>query len=115
MTSAAFSPDGKRIVTTSLDKTVRLWDATTGQPIGEPLRSHEQIVCSAAFSADGKQIVTASADKTVRLWDSTTGQPIGEPLRGHEDLVHSAAFSRDGKAHRNGFQRPNRASVGRGN
>ena len=36
--SAAFSPDGKRIVTASSDKTARVWDAATGQPIGEPLK-----------------------------------------------------------------------------
>jgi WD40 repeat protein len=39
--SAVFSPDGKRIVTASLDKTARLWDAETGKPLGEPLKGHE--------------------------------------------------------------------------
>ena len=39
--SAAFSPDGKRIVTASRDKTARLWDAETGKPIGEPLKGHD--------------------------------------------------------------------------
>ena len=42
--SAAFSPDGQRIVTASQDKTARLWDAATGKPIGEPLRGHEDRV-----------------------------------------------------------------------
>jgi WD40 repeat protein len=37
--SAAFSPDGKRIITASADRTARLWDAATGKPIGEPLTS----------------------------------------------------------------------------
>ena len=60
MHSAAFSPDGKRIVTASGDKTARIWDAATGQPIGEPLKGHEDAVYSAAFSPDGKRIVTAS-------------------------------------------------------
>ena len=63
MYSAAFSPDGKRIVTASADKTARVWDAETGKPIGEPLKGHDGIVCSAAFSPDGKRIVTASQDK----------------------------------------------------
>ena len=42
--SAAFSPDGKRIVTASHDKTARLWDAATGLPIGQPLKGHEGAV-----------------------------------------------------------------------
>ena len=97
MTSAAFSPDGKRIVTASEDKTARLWDAETGKPIGEPLKGHEGQVWSAAFSPNGKRIVTASLDKTARLWDAETGKPIGEPLKGHTGPVLSASFSPDGK------------------
>ena len=57
--SAAFSPDGQRIVTASADKTARIWDAASGQPIGEPLKGHEDVVTSAAFSPDGLRIVTA--------------------------------------------------------
>ena len=68
MYSAAFSPDGKRIVTASADKTARLWDAETGKQIGE-LQGHGDSVLSAAFSLDGKRIVTASSDKTARLWE----------------------------------------------
>src|SRR5262249_51323678 len=95
--SAMFSPDGKRIVTASWDKTARLWDAETGKPIGEPLKGHTDFVPRAAFSPDGKRIVTASYDETARLWDAETGKPIGEPLKGHENNVLSAAFSPDGK------------------
>jgi WD40 repeat protein len=65
--SAAFSPDGKRIVTASRDKTVGLWDADTGKQIGE-LTGHDGGVWSAAFSPDGKRVATASEDKTARLW-----------------------------------------------
>ena len=67
--SAAFSPDGKRIVSASKDNTVRIWDAQTGKPIGAPLEGHTLGVNSAAFSPDGKRIVSASDDNTVRIWD----------------------------------------------
>ena len=75
VTSVAFSPDGKRIVTGSDDKTVQVWDAATGQPVGPPLKGHTDAVTSVAFSPDGKRIVSGSADKTVRVWDAATGQP----------------------------------------
>ena len=78
--SAAFSPDGKLIVTASFDNTARLWDAETGKQIGEPLTGHTAGVLNAAFSPDGRRLVTASWDKTARLWDVETGEPIGEPL-----------------------------------
>ena len=83
--SAAFSPDGSRIVTASFDKTARIWDAATGKEIAV-LRGHEDDVNSAAFSPDGSRIVTASDDKTARIWDAASGKEIAV-LRGHEGTV----------------------------
>jgi hypothetical protein len=68
---AAFSPNGRTIVTTSADHTARLWDAATGKETSV-LRGHEDFVTSAAFSPDGKTVVTASTDHTARLWRTAT-------------------------------------------
>ena len=65
--SAAFSPDGKRVVTASDDRTAQLWDAATGAPIGQPLQ-HAGPVYGAWFSPDGERVATASGDKTARVW-----------------------------------------------
>ena len=66
--SAAFSPDGKMIVTGRREKNVRLWDATTGKPMGPSLLGHTEAVSSVAFSPDGKMIVSGGGESTVRLW-----------------------------------------------
>ncbi|KAH9487249.1 Vegetative incompatibility protein HET-E-1 [Psilocybe cubensis] len=93
----AFSPDGKHIVSGSNNRTLRLWDAETGEQIGAPLEGHEHWVWSVAFSPDGRHIVSGSLDKTLRLWDAQTREQIGAPLEGHQDWVWSVAFSPDGK------------------
>ena len=79
--SAAFSPDGSRIVTASDDKTARVWTAASGTLLAE-LKGHTDVVASAAFSPDGSRIVTASEDKTARVWRADTGTLLAE-LKGH--------------------------------
>jgi len=96
--SVAFSPDGKSIVSGSEDNTIRLWDAQTGKPIGQPMKRHDKSVLSVAFSPDGKRIVSGSEDNTLQLWDVQTEKQIGEPLQGHQAPVRSVAFSPDGKS-----------------
>ena len=48
--SAQFSPDGQRVVTASADKTARLWDAATGEAIGEPMKHDDVVYFSAVQS-----------------------------------------------------------------
>jgi WD40 repeat protein len=76
---------------------VRLWDASTGHPIGQPITGHTTIVSSVAFSPNGKRIVSGGWDQKIQLWDVDTRQPIGQRLTGHTEAVLSVAFSPDGK------------------
>ena len=65
--SAAYSPDGKRIVTASNGHTAKVWDADTGEELFT-LKGHKGWVTSAAYSPDGQHIVTASYN--TKVWDA---------------------------------------------
>jgi len=106
--SFSFSPDGKKILTTSQDSTVKLWDAFSGALLTD-LKGHTSVVTSAHYSPDGKRIVTASGDLSAlinddiisgdliaKLWDATTGKLMVD-VRGHTAAIYDASFSPDGK------------------
>src|SRR5215472_123108 len=92
---AEFSPDGIHILTASDDGTARLWDALTGEPIGDPMR-HDDAVRDVAFDPRGRFVVTGSDDKTARLWDARTGKPIGGSMQ-HNGAVPAVAVAPDGR------------------
>ena len=91
--NAEFSPDGTRIVTASMDRSARVWDARSGVQIAT--LSGDRGFHSASYSPDGTRIVTSSDDKTARIWDARTGAQI-TVLSGHGEEVDSAAYSSDG-------------------
>lgn len=95
LSSAQFSPDGKKAVTASNDNTAKIWDVATGSLLVD-IKGHSAALTAVMFSPDGKKIVTASKDSTAKIWDAVTGKLLAD-LKGHSGAVQMARFSPDGK------------------
>jgi eukaryotic-like serine/threonine-protein kinase len=94
--SAAFSPDGTRIATSSgADRTAWVWDSQTGAPL-LVLRGHSRFVCGVDYSPDGRRLATASLDGTAKLWAADTGQELLTLDHG-TNYVLRVAFSPDSR------------------
>ncbi len=95
VTSVAYSPDGRYIVTGSEDGTARLWDVATSEPL-VCLETEEGQVLTVAFAPDGRTVATGHSDKTIRLWSVPAGKLVTQWVA-NGAAVHALVFSRDGK------------------
>jgi len=91
----SFSPDGRLFASVSFDKSVRLWDGTSGKFIAA-LRGHVGAVYQVCWSADSRLILSASKDSTVKMWDLKT-KKLKQDLPGHADEVYAVDWSPDGQ------------------
>src|SRR5262245_15855744 len=92
---AAFSPDGKLLVSAGEDKKVIVWDFARREML-KKFDDHTDWIISVAFSPDGKWFATASYDRTVIVWDAARLEKAAT-LRGHREGVCAVAFSPDGR------------------
>ena len=91
--AVSFSPDGKYVVSGSLDGTARLWVALTGQEVGRITQNGS--VLFVEFSADGKYVLSVGDDASGYVWDVRAGNEIFRAT--HHDDVNSATISPDGR------------------
>ena len=91
--SVAFSHDSTWLASASRDKTVKIWDASSGACL-QTLEDHSDWVRSVVFSHDSTWLASASRDETVKIWDASSGACL-QTLEGHSSAVYSVAFSYD--------------------
>jgi RNA polymerase sigma factor (sigma-70 family) len=96
----AFTPDGKRLITSAGEPFFQVWDVKTGKEVGRSPPSargfHAMEAAGVAVSPDGKRFATARRDGRVGVWDTATLKPVVS-LATHGDAVDAVAVSPDGR------------------
>lgn len=90
--SVSFSSDGQRLVTTGIDRTIRMWNTEAGAQV--MLIENETTHWPAIFSPDDRLLAAAGDDFSVRVWEATSGQLVTRIP--HQDQISDFAFSPDG-------------------
>ena len=96
--SVGFNKDGRYLLSSSWDGTIRFWNAATGKELTEQRMNniHNGNIRVAAYSEDEKLMVSASDDRTLKIWRTDNHNRV-KTLRGHTGWINSASFSPDGK------------------
>jgi WD40 repeat protein len=90
----AFSPDGRFVLSGSMDHSMRLWNVANGKEVRQ--FPHNDWVMGVCFSPDGRWGLSSTANGDVVLWELETGRDLRH-FKGHTSAVESVAFSPDGR------------------
>jgi WD40 repeat protein len=93
--AVAITPDGKQVISSSWDNTLKVWNLVTGEE-QFTLTGHSSSVYAVAVTPDGKQVISASSDNTLKVWNLVTGEEQFT-LTGHSNSVRAVAVTPDGK------------------
>ena len=91
----ALTGDGRRAVSASADRTLKVWDLESGEAL-RTLQGHGKEVRAVALSGDGRRAVSASGDHTLKVWDLESGEAL-RTLKGHSGGVSAVALMGDGR------------------
>jgi WD40 repeat protein len=97
ISGAAFSPDGRYLITAGNDRQLRCYRVDSGvHLVWDRAEAHADRILAAACSPDGRIVATGGQDRVLRLWDVRTGEPLGDWV-GHRDPILAIAFGPAGE------------------
>jgi WD40 repeat protein len=91
--TVSWNHDSSKIVSGSLDKTIKIWDAVSGESLNT-LEGHFESVSSVSWNHDSSKIVSGSYDETIKIWDAVSGELLNT-LLGHSHRVRSVSWNHD--------------------
>jgi len=94
VTAVAVTPDGKKVISGSVDGPLKVWDMKSGEALFT-LQGHTERINDVVVTPDGRQAISGSDDKTTRVWNLRTGELIWR-LEGHSDKVRAVVVTQDG-------------------
>jgi WD40 repeat protein len=92
--ACAVTPDGRRVISASDDRTLKVWDLDTGRALAT-LDAHAA-VRACAVTPDGRRVVSGAHDCTLKVWDLDTGRVLAT-LGGHTHGLRACAVTPDGR------------------